>query len=57
MNRYTIKYQYGTYSGREIVWADDSEQAIALMWANLRKYMTLTMAYKSAIIIDTQYNA
>ncbi len=52
MNRYTIKYQYGTYSGTETVWADDGEQAITLMWRNLRPYMTLGMAYQSAKIID-----
>jgi len=54
MNRYTIRYQYGTYEGVEIVWANDEEDAIAKMWRRLRKYMTLPMAYQFAEIIDVK---
>lgn len=52
MNRYTIEYYYGTYSGTRVVYAEDGEQAIAKMWRGLRQYMTLGMASKSARIID-----
>lgn len=56
MNKYTIEYQYATYSGTEIVYANDGDEAISKMWRNLRQYMTLPMAYKSAKIVDVQYN-
>ena len=55
MKKYTIKYQYGTYLGTEIVFAENSEEAINKMWNNLRRrgYLTLPMAYQSAKIIDS----
>lgn len=57
MNKYTIRYQYGTYSGVEIVWADDGEEAIAMMWRRLRPYMTLGMASQSARIESVEEGA
>ena len=56
MNKYTIKYQYGEYSGERVVWADDEEEAISKMWAQLRQYMTLSMAYQSATVISVEYD-
>lgn len=56
MNKYTIKYWYGTYSGTEIVWADGEDEAIAKMWSRLHRHMTLPMAYQSAKVIDVEYN-
>jgi hypothetical protein len=48
--RFRIEYQYGTYSGTEIVEAEDSDIAIAKMWArfNRRGFLSLGMAYRSA---------
>lgn len=57
MNKYTIRYYYGSYSGIREVYADDEATAIAKMWRILRKNMTLPMAYKSEEIIDVEYNA
>jgi hypothetical protein len=53
---YTIKYQYGTYSGTERIEAEDGEQAIDEMWGIFRRkgYLTLPMAYKSARIINEE---
>ena len=45
--QYLVRYQYATYSGERIVWAEDSEQAIASVKRMLRPYMTLPMAYES----------
>ena len=55
MNKYTIEYQYGTYSGTRTVWADDEDEAVAKMWRLLSKDMTLGMAHKSAKVIDVEY--
>lgn len=55
MNKYTIKYQYGTYSGTITVWADEEDEAIAKMWRGLSRDMTLSMAYQSATVIDVEY--
>jgi len=57
MNKYTIEYQYGTYSGTRTIWADDEETAISKMWRLLSKDMSLPMAYQSASVIDVEYNA
>ena len=48
--RWKVKIQYATYHGTEIVFAEDSEQAIALAWGRLRRrgLLTLPMAYTSA---------
>lgn len=53
---YTIKYQYGTYSGTERVEAEDGEEAIAKMWGRFRRlgYLNLPMAYKSARVINKE---
>jgi hypothetical protein len=56
INKYTIKYQYGTYSGTEIVYARDGEEAINKMWRTLKRHMTLSMAYQSAEIVDVEYD-
>jgi hypothetical protein len=55
MNKYTIKYQYGSYSGTRVVWADDEDEAISKMWRILKPDMGLSMAYKSASVIDVEY--
>jgi len=55
MNKYTIEYCYGSYSGTRTVWADDSEEAVSKMWRELKPYMTLGMAYQSAKIIDVEF--
>ncbi len=47
MNKYTIRYYYGSYSGIREVYADDEETAITYMWRMLRKDMTLPMAYQT----------
>lgn len=53
---YTIKYQYGTYSGtRKITLdADDQRDPIKVMWSRMSRAgeLTLGMAYQSARIID-----
>jgi hypothetical protein len=45
--RFTVRYQYGTYSGTRVVWAEDSERAIAAVKRELRPHMTLPMAHES----------
>lgn len=57
MNKYTIQYQYGSYSGTRVVWADDEDEAISKMWRMLRKDMSLPMAYQSATVIDVEYES
>ncbi|QCQ52664.1 hypothetical protein [Bacteroides fragilis] len=57
MNKYTIRYYYGSYSGIREVYADDEETAITYMWRMLRKDMTLPVAYQSEEIIDVEYDA
>lgn len=56
MNKYTIKYQYGTYSGTEVVFASDEDAAIAKMWRSLRRHMSLPMAYQSAKVVAVEYD-
>lgn len=51
MNEYTIEYRYATYTGTEVIFADDDEQAIAKLWERLRPYMTLSNAYRHADIV------
>jgi len=55
MNKYTIEYQYGTYSGTRVIWADDEDEAVAKMWRLLSRDMTLGMAYKSATVVAVEY--
>ena len=57
MNRYTVRYQYGAYSGEEVVWADDEAEAIAKMWRRLKPHMTLPMAYSSARVVKVEEGA
>ena len=59
MNRYVIEYQYGTYHGEKVVWADDEDQAISKMWAEFRRAgaLTLTMAYQSAKVVSCEQAA
>lgn len=57
MNKYTIRYWYGSYEGTREVYADDEDEAIRKMWRMLRKDMTLPMAYQSEEVIDVEYNA
>ncbi len=53
MLKYSIRYQYADYAGTRTVFADDDEQAIAKMWAELerRGELGLPMAYQHAEII------
>lgn len=51
MNEYTIEYQYARSTGKEVIYADDDEQAIAKLWERLRPYMTLSGAYRHADIV------
>jgi len=55
---YTIRFQYGTYSGvRKITLdADDQRDPKDVMWARMERAgeLTLPMAYRSARIIDEQ---
>lgn len=48
---YTVKYQYGTYSGSRIVCAEDGETAVAIVRKQVRKDGALPMAYESYKII------
>jgi hypothetical protein len=54
MNRYTIVYQYGTYTGTESVVAVSEEQAIAKMWKRLQRFTTLPMAYQYAKVTNVE---
>lgn len=51
-NKYKIAYVYGTYQGIREVYAEDSHEAVAKMWKELKPFMTLPMAYTSASIIS-----
>lgn len=55
---YTIKYQYGTYSGQRKITleSDDPRDPCDVMWSRMRRAgeLTLPMAYQSAEIIDEQ---
>lgn len=55
---YTIRYQYGAYSGvRKITLdADDQRDPCAVMWARMERAgeLVLPMAYRSARVIDEQ---
>lgn len=44
---YEVRYQYATYSGTRRVWADDREQAVAIVKRELAPHMSLSMAYES----------
>ena len=57
MNKYTIEYQYATYSGTRTVYANDESEAIAKVWRMLSRDMTLSMAYKSAKVIEVEYGS
>ena len=59
MYRYTIKYQYGSYSGKAIVWADGEQEAIARMWDDFRRggLLTLPMATMSAEVVSEDRGA
>lgn len=57
--KYTIHYQYGTYSGTRVIWMEDDEDhwtAIDKMWFQMRKRgeMTLGMAAMSAKVIKQE---
>ena len=59
MDKVTIKYQYATYSGTQTLTVDEScddEQAVAKMWASLRRRraLGLSMAYQSAKVISRE---
>jgi hypothetical protein len=56
MNKYTIKYYYGSYSGVRIIFEDDEDSAISKMWKIIKKDMTLPMAYQSVEILNVEYN-
>ena len=42
-----VKYQYGTYSGERLVWAESREEAIASVKRMLAPHMTLPVAHES----------
>lgn len=46
MERYDVRYQAAGYSGVMTVWADDGEQAIAIVRSRVRKQMSLPMYYE-----------
>lgn len=52
--RYTVEYQYGTYSEIKTVIASDEEEAIRKVWRLLKPYMSLSMAYKSTKVIKVE---
>ena len=54
--KYTIRYQYGTYSGERVIFAEDGESAIAKMWGDMkrRNLLTLPMAHQSAVIVSEE---
>jgi hypothetical protein len=49
---FTVRYQYATYSGTRTVTADDGEQAIAKVKAQIRREGALPMAYESYRIVS-----
>lgn len=53
MNIYTVKYQAATYSGRRTVRAEDEEEAISKVKAQIRREMTLPMYSDSYKVIDS----
>ena len=52
--KFTIKYQYGSYSGTRVIYAEDQDSAVRKMWASLRKDMSLPMASQSHTIIKEE---
>jgi hypothetical protein len=51
---YTVQYQAGPYNGTRPVEADDSEIAIQIVRARIRKEMTLPMYSESYRVVDTR---
>lgn len=49
--RYTVRYQFGTYSGNHEVQAEDEDQAIAKTRAWVHAQTTLPMAYERYRIV------
>jgi len=47
MDYYTVAYQAGTYAGERTVQAEDSDHAIAIVKAWVRRQMSLPMYYES----------
>jgi len=57
MKEYTIKFQYGPYSGVKLVMSDSEENATIKLWRILEPYFLLPTNEKSAkVIIVTNYN-
>jgi hypothetical protein len=55
MTRYEIRYQYGSYSGTQVVYSAEGEaDAIARMWRTLRPHMSLGMAATGARVISRE---
>ena len=53
--RYRVHYYAATYSGHRDVWAVDSDHAIAIVKAQVRKSMTLPMyadGYRAEALCD-----
>lgn len=50
---YTVKYWAATYSGTRTVNADDEEEAIAKVRAEIRKNMTIAMYSDSYRIVNS----
>jgi len=60
MSLYTVRYQAGTYSGSRRVHAEDEEQAIDKVRAQIRREMSLPMYADSYRVVteetDTGYS-
>lgn len=52
---YTIRYQYGTYSGERRVRAYDADKAITRVRAEVRRESSLAMAYESYRVVASDY--
>jgi len=53
MNTYTVRYQAATYSGTRTVKAEDEEDAICKVRAQIRKQMTLPMYSDSYSVVSS----
>lgn len=52
--RFTVRYQFATYSGERTVWAPNGDVAIAKVRAELRKSSSLPMAYESYKVVRVE---
>jgi len=54
--KYTIEFLYGSYSGTEIIYADENADPIAIMWGNFKRhdYLSLSMACQQAKVVKIE---